>query len=113
MNGGAGEDTLFDGGGSNTFVFDKESIGSGVDKIKDFNRSKDKLDISDLLTEYNPADDALGDFVKVTRSGLKTVLSVDTDGGGQGAEFTTIAVIQGGGRMDLQDLVNGGNLLVT
>ncbi|MBI4030767.1 MAG: type I secretion C-terminal target domain-containing protein [Proteobacteria bacterium] len=81
-----------------------------MDTIKDFNKYKDTLDIRDLLTNYDPMTDMLEDFVKVDRSRGKTTISVDMDGQGTDASFTSLAIIQGS-RVDLQDFVNGGALL--
>lgn len=110
LRGGRGEDVIYGGGGRDTFVFQRDAIGEGVDTIKDFNKYKDTLDIRDLLTNYDPMTDMLEDFVKADRSRGKTTISVDMDGQGTDASFTAFAIIQGS-RVDLQDLVNGGVLL--
>ncbi len=95
LNGGYGRDMLHGGSGADTFVFDSESAHQGIDLILDFSiREGDALDISDLLSMYDPLEDALSDFVQITQHRcFGSVLSVDVDGGGDG--FVKIAAMYG------------------
>ena len=53
LDGGPGSNILYGGTGADVFVFD--SIGKGVDTVKDFSVTEgDKLDLSNLLTGYHP-----------------------------------------------------------
>jgi len=55
--GGFGADELWGGGGYDTFTFlDGESFDA-VDTIEDFNTTYDAIDISDLLSAYDPLSD--------------------------------------------------------
>lgn len=111
--GGRGSDTLDGGNGADTFVFRTNHIGTGVDTIKDFSLSQgDKIDISDILSAYDPVTDALADFVQFTRSGKKSIMSVDVDGTGTDYGWVQVAVINGHTSLDPDQLVATGNLLV-
>lgn len=111
--GGRGSDTLVGGTGADTFVFRTNHIGHGVDTIKDFSLSQgDKIDIRDLLSAYDPVTDALADFVQFTRSGKKSIMSVDVDGAGTDYGWVQVAVINGHTSLDPDQLVATGHLLV-
>src|SRR5690606_38010065 len=80
---GSGSNTLYGGLGADTFVFTQESASGSLDYIKDFNIPQgDKIDISDLLSGYDPLQDAIADFIKLTQSGSHTTLAIDLDGSG-------------------------------
>lgn len=107
--GGAGDDIIFGGSGADIFRFD--SIGDGKDTIMDFNtREGDVIDISALLEGYDPVTEAIADFVKVTHTFLKTTISVDTNGGGD--HYTEVASLVGGKNVDLDTMIDKGNLVV-
>lgn len=111
--GGRGSDILDGGSGTDTFVFRTNHIGTGVDTIKDFSLSQgDKIDISDILSAYDPVTDALADFVQFTRSGKKSIMSVDLDGAGTDYGWVQVAVINGHTSLDPDQLVATGHLLV-
>lgn len=111
--GGRGSDILDGGSGTDTFVFRTSHIGTGVDTIKDFSLSQgDKIDISDILSAYDPVTDALADFVQFTRSGKKSIMSVDLDGAGTDYGWVQVAVINGHTSLDPDQLVATGHLLV-
>ncbi|MHA6345368.1 calcium-binding protein [Roseivivax sp. CAU 1761] len=102
LHGGAGDDTLYgDGGldtlwggdGSDTFTFDSTNAYTETDVIADFDSANDAIDISDLLTAYDPMTDALSDFVEITDNGTDSTLSVDADGGAD--SFAAVASILG------------------
>ena len=61
--------------------------------ISDFDSANDAIDISDLLTAYDPMTDALSDFVEITDNGTDSTLSVDADGGAD--SFAAVASILG------------------
>ncbi|MCD8570388.1 MAG: type I secretion C-terminal target domain-containing protein [Alphaproteobacteria bacterium] len=109
MAGGLDHDDLFGGNGSDTFVFSETDT---YDEIHDFNLGDgDKLDISDLLSAYDPMTDLLTDFVKISDNGTDSYLQIDVDGGAD--SFTQIARIIGTtGLTDEDALLTSGNLVV-
>lgn len=102
LHGGAGDDTLYgDGGldtlwggdGEDTFTFDSTNAYTETDVIADFDSANDVIDISDLLSAYDPMTDVLSDFVQITDNGTDSTLSVDADGGAD--SFAAVASILG------------------
>jgi len=83
--GGSGTDILYGESGSDTFVFEAASAFSNIDTIKDFSLGEgDIIDISDILTGYDPLTDAITDFVEFTTSGSNSILKVDRRRDGYG-----------------------------
>ncbi|MCB9983348.1 MAG: cadherin-like domain-containing protein [Rhodospirillales bacterium] len=119
LNGGADDDTLYGGSGADrltgsfgadSFVFLKID-GMDADWITDFNVGQgDRLDISDLLTAYDPLTDAITDFVHMTSDGTHSYLRVDADGGAD--NFIQIAQISNvTGLGDEEALETAGTLI--
>lgn len=90
LYGGRGDDLLFFGegadylyGGSGRDVF-KAIAADAIDgaTIRDFDAREDVLDISDILTGYDPIADVLSDFVNVEASRSRATVYVDRDGAG-------------------------------
>ena len=105
--GGLGNDVLYGGSGADSFVF--MDANEGVDTIKDFNVAEgDVLDISNILSGFDPLTDALTNYVNVVHNGADTVVQVDVTG--TGANFQTIAVLEGVS-VDLDTLTTNGNLI--
>lgn len=89
LYGGSGIDFLYGGTGADTFVLDDSA---DIDHVHDFNIGEgDALDLSDLLTGYDPLTDAINDFVSVTSDGNDTFVSVDADGGAD--NFVDVAIL--------------------
>lgn len=111
--GGGGSDLLYGGLGADTFGFTLSSVGNGSSAIGDFSLAQgDRLDLRDLLSEYDPLTDALSDFVQFTNSGAwNSVLKVDLDSAGTTHSWTQIALIYGNTNLDPDTLVANGNLL--
>jgi Ca2+-binding RTX toxin-like protein len=109
--GGDGQDQLFGGLGSDTFIFEALTAFNDVDQIHDFSLSEgDALDISDLISSYDPVTDSISDFVQVTDNGTNSYLAVDSDGGAD--NFIQIATIQGvSGLTDENSLEISGSLI--
>ncbi|MEW8333805.1 MAG: type I secretion C-terminal target domain-containing protein [Candidatus Thiodiazotropha sp.] len=108
--GGLGADELWSGTGYDTFTFLNGQSLDAVDTIKDFNSIYDAIDISDLLSAYDPLADAITDFVQITDNGTDSTLSVDLDGGAD--NFTAIALIAGKtGLTDEEALETSGTLI--
>jgi T1SS-143 domain-containing protein len=107
--GGEGRDTLFGGKGADVFLFD--AIGE-VDTVKDFDVSEgDVLDLNGLLENYDPVTDAINDFVYATESEGNTVVSVDTDGGGNVSEAVDVATLEGVTGVSVEELLAGNSSL--
>jgi Ca2+-binding RTX toxin-like protein len=113
IGGGAGADTLYGQGDADTFLFLAASAYGAIDTIKDFSTGQsDKLDLSDLLSAYNPLD-PITDYVEITTSGSNSILKVDANGSAGGASFVQIATLEGiTGLTDEAGLVANGTLII-
>ena len=102
---------LYGQDGADTFVFEADSAFTASDNIQDFDLSEgDVLDISDILSNYDPLNDAITDFVQITESGSNSYLSVDADGGAD--NFVQIAYLYNAtGLTDEEALETSGNLI--
>lgn len=94
LRGGRGADDLTGGAGNDVFVFDRTDLGTGVDRIADFSRTQDKIDISDVLELHNNGD-VLAQFARITHSGGVATLSIDADGAANGVNFVALTTIVG------------------
>jgi len=111
LYGGEDDDILYGGADADTFVF--LSGETGVDTIADFSISEgDILDIADLLSDYNPAQDDIDDFVTLTEMGGDTVISVDRDGTGTTYTAQDVVNVDNVTGLDLDDMIANGELLV-
>lgn len=110
LYGGAGTDTLYGGAGSDSFIFESGLV-SEVDSIEDFSLAQgDSIDISDVISSYDPMSDDITEWVQITDNGTDSTLYVDTNGGGD--SFTAIATIVGvTGLTDEADLETNGYLI--
>lgn len=108
LNGGDGYDILVGGGGADVFVFDNQN---DVDRVADFRASQDSLDLSALLSGFDPVTDAIADFLHVTTVSNRTFLQIDTNGAAGGSNFVDLAQINGLRNVDLDDLLNNGQIL--
>ncbi len=95
--GGRGSDTLTGGKGKDTFDFEGQRVGKDIDTITDLNANKDVLDISDLISDFDPDNFDINDYVQLITDGTtgKTALQIDTNGSTSGSNFTTIAYLDG------------------
>lgn len=110
--GGGGTDILYGGQGADTFGFALSAVGNGVSYIADFNAGDgDRIDLRDLLDNYDPLNDLLGDFIQLTATGSDASLKVDLDGAGTNHGWTEIAYIYGGASLDVDTMVGAGQLL--
>ena len=106
----AGADTLAGGAGSDRFAFDNGSL-NGLDVITDFTNAPggDVLDVSHLLSGFDPATSNINDFLHAAESNGSTTISVDTNGDGSG--FVDLVVLQGV-NTDVMGLLNNGSLVL-
>ena len=111
LNGGAGTDTLIGGLGADRFVFDTTTLGS-VDTITDFSTAQgDKLDISQILSGYDPLTSLIDNFISFTTSGSNTNVFVDRDGTGSAYTAQAIATLTGVTGLDADVMLANGNLI--
>jgi Ca2+-binding RTX toxin-like protein len=112
LNGRLGADNLYGGNDNDVFLFDAITAYSGIDNIQDFSLvQNDAIDLSDLLTAYDPNTQAIEDFVQITDDGTHSTVAVDA--AGTGAAFIDIAqVLNVTGLTDEAALVNNGTLIV-
>jgi Ca2+-binding RTX toxin-like protein len=105
---------LFGGNGSDTFVFKAANLGTGVDTIRDFSLAQnDKIDVSDVLSgHYNPATQALSNFVNIVNSGSNSIVEVDLTGHAGASGWSQVATIFSVSNLNELSLVTHGNLIV-
>ena len=113
LYGGYGPDLLIGGTGADIFVFDHIST-TERDNIQDFNAAQDIIDLSAILSGYDPLTDAINDFVMSSyNANTKTTsLLVDTDGADGAAGFVEIAQVNGLYDQNLQSLIDTNHLVV-
>jgi len=111
LNGGDGQNTLTGGAGVDTFAFDNTRAGT-YNTVTDFHVSEgDKLDLSQLLTSFDPVTQAITDFVHATTQNGNTIISVDTDGKGTAAHFVAVATLTGVTGLDVNTLYHHGQIV--
>src|SRR5204862_6904707 len=107
LQGGAGNDTLAASGGADTlaggtdsdvYLFSDGGL-AGLDLIVGFDGvpGGDLLDVSDLLSGFDPDSSNINEFLRATTSDGNTTIQVDAHGAVGGAVFADIAVPQGVG----------------
>jgi Ca2+-binding RTX toxin-like protein len=90
---GAGIDTV--NGGAGTDVYGWLDTIAGKDTITDFDSGVDILDVSDLLSGFDPLASNAGDFVRFLQSGGNTTVQLDVDGKVGGSDFVTLVTLKG------------------
>ena len=113
ISGGAGTDTLYGGGGADTFIFEAASAFAQTDTIMDFSTTDgDILDISDIITGAFSGN--IKDYVQFTSDGATgdTLVQVDANGTAGGTVFSTIARLDGIVGLDEVELYNAGDIIV-
>lgn len=109
--GASGTDVMHSGGNADTFMFENGVAYEGIDTLNNFSTSQgDKIIISDLLDNYDPLTQAIGDFVKITYVSSQYKLAVDSDGGNN--SFVTVANINSSSSLNLQDMISNGSLII-
>ena len=111
LAGNKGHDVLTGGAGNDTFLFMPGASVDAADTITDFTAADDRIDLSQILTGYDPLTMALADFVSISVGGGNTVVSVDADGTGGGHAMVQIATLSGvTGLGTADDMVAAGQL---
>jgi Ca2+-binding RTX toxin-like protein len=112
LNGGLGIDRMTGGAGADTFVFDSAIASTNAYVVTDFNALEDKIDISALMTDFDPLTDILSNWVEITVGGVLKVNTAGT-GFGAGTGYTTVATFLGNnGLTGEQQLVDDGILII-
>ncbi|MDF0535184.1 VWA domain-containing protein, partial [Shewanella sp. A32] len=75
--GGLGDDTLTGGNGKDTFVW--LAGETGTDHVTDFTLNQDKLDISDLLINWNGDSSTLDNYLSISVVNGSTVIAIDAN----------------------------------
>lgn len=109
--GGLGRDSLRGGTGADTFKF---TDTTEFDLVRDFNAADgDVLDITEIIDGFDPASDAIGDFVLITEGGANSFVRIDADGAANGQDFTTIvARLDGVTGLNAETLYQDGNIIL-
>lgn len=111
LNGGDGKDHYYGGSGLDTFVFEAASAYNDIDEIHGFG-SSEKLDLSDLLTGFDPYTDDITDFLSLEDVGSNAYLRVDADGLGTSYAAIRIVLIDNFAGENITDLYNNGNFII-
>ena len=90
---GIGADVLVGRLGADTFLFNGEDVGTGVDTISDFCAlHNDQVDLAGVLSAYDPTTHNISDFLEIWTANGDTTLRVDIDGGGN--NFVELAIME-------------------
>jgi Ca2+-binding RTX toxin-like protein len=108
LTGGPGRDTLTGGNGADIFLY--RAANEGLDTITDLG-GDDVIDIARVLSGFEDGVSDPGDFVNVVDDGADVILQVNANGGGN--VFRDLAVISGSAGTSVDDLLAGGNLVVS
>ncbi len=94
INGETGQDALYGSDGREIFEF--SATGSAdADTVYDFDQVSDRLDLSDLLSGFDPMADLITDFVQISTSGGNSEIRVDTGGTASFGASTIVATLDG------------------
>lgn len=104
----SGDDIMTGGLGNDLFVFDDPA---GTDTVTDFDNGRDVISVKDLLSGYDPLQDALSDFVHLTDNGTSSTLSINATGQ-SGGTFHAAVVLENVSGVTLDDIVNANSLIV-
>jgi Ca2+-binding RTX toxin-like protein len=108
--GGQGQDTLTGDAGADTYLWHKvDEVG---DTITDFETGTngDHLNIADLLVGYVDGTSDELDFVRLLGVGSDTIVQVDVDGAIGGSNFIDVATLTGVSGLNLNTLLDDGNV---
>ncbi|MBI1327459.1 MAG: type I secretion C-terminal target domain-containing protein, partial [Alphaproteobacteria bacterium] len=110
LDGGTGSDSLYGSDGIDVFVINDTA---SVDTIYNFNKlGRDKLDLSSLLSGYDPLTHDIANFVQLNVSGGNTTVAIDANGLTGGASFTNVAILNGVTGLNIHEMLTGDNLIV-
>lgn len=110
--GGQGADHMYGGDGSDIFAFNV--IDNQKDFIHDFQSGsgKDQINLSHIVSGYDPLSCAISDFVHLTHNGSNDDLYVNATGVPGGTYVLLASIIGGTGGHDVNALLADGNLVL-
>ncbi len=98
-------------GGTNeadNFIF--QAIQDSAIELRNFDLAEDSMDLSALIDGEDDLSDAINEFVYATEVDGSTIISVDIDGADGPAEAQEVAILQGITGVNVDDLINNGNI---
>jgi len=111
LNGGSGKNKLYGGSGDDIFMIDGSADGGST--IMDFKIGEDRIDISDLLSDYNPTTDDINDFVSIVELWSGNLnLAIDADGQGNAQSPEIAARVIGFEGLTVQNLDDAGAFII-
>ncbi len=90
-----------------------EDISNFISLFSNFSeKGGDRIDVTDLISEYDPLQDSIHDFITLQKSGKNTTkIMIDTDGGGNSYEHVgSIQYTQS--LSDLDTLIDNGSIII-
>ncbi len=94
--GGDDRDDLYGEAGADTFIFENAFAFNDLERVRDFSTTdNDAIDISDLLSSYDPLVDDITTFVQITDNGTNSTLYVDVNGTSTFDGTTDVATLYG------------------
>lgn len=110
---GGGADIVYGGSGMDTYVYETATAFSGTDIVGDFSKTDgDKIDISDLLSGYDPLQHSINDFVSLGLTGTSSIVRVDLDGAGSGHTMQDVVITNAQTWSSVSDMITSGNLII-
>ena len=97
INGGNGDDTLTGGAGDDEFIFDNSNGNIGKDTITDFDRSEDKINLSNYTKSDGTKFDATNQPI-IIRDGLNFKIILDSSIGDE-------ILVRNVGNLDVTDFI--------
>jgi serralysin len=114
--GGAGTDNIWGGAGADTFVFEVEGLDGTIDYVRDFSLAEgDAIDISDLLTGFNPGTSDINDYITFGNPNGNGEVGVLIDRDGLGGTYASVGVAKlstGGLALDADTMYANGDIIV-
>jgi len=103
LKGGGGRDMLTGGAGADTFVFTSlaQSRNNKVDRITDFNRGSDQIDVSSIDAVSSRGGNQTFDFIGTSAFNAAGQIRITSDGG----DIVVQADVNGDGRADFEIIV--------
>ncbi len=114
MIGGSGLDFMYGGTNQQKDTFGFTSNEDSMDRIYNFNVYHDKINITDLLTDYDSSTDNIADYVQLLHAGSRFDIQIDADGADNGASFVDRARVLADldNAVTAQDLIDDNVLLI-
>lgn len=108
LYGDLGYDILIGGAGADQFTLVPDD--TAIDYFRDFNANEDILQVAVLLPFFDPVNEAITDFLRITTEGRSTFVQFDADGANNGENFVSIAKVNGLKGHDIQELFDSGHI---